>query len=152
MALGGRVAEEIFFNRITTGASDDIKKVTQIASGLVTQFGMSPTLGCINYAGEEGYQKSFSDETGAIIDAEVRKIIDSAYTRCKELLSEKRELMEKMGDALLKKETLALPDIVEILGQRPYPLKASLLEYLEELKERRVEEEKIEKTEEQAQE
>jgi AFG3 family protein len=55
MALGGRVAEEIFFNRITTGASDDIKKVTQIAAGLVTQYGMSPALGCINYTPEEGY-------------------------------------------------------------------------------------------------
>ena len=55
MALGGRVAEEIFFNRITTGASDDIKKVTQIAQGLVTQYGMSKRLGVLNYTVEEGY-------------------------------------------------------------------------------------------------
>lgn len=60
MALGGRVAEEIFFNRITTGASDDIKKVSQIAFGLVTQYGMSAELGCVSYAQEEGYQKSYS--------------------------------------------------------------------------------------------
>lgn len=93
MALGGRVAEEIFFNRITTGASDDIKKVTQIAGALVTQYGMSPALGCVNYAGEEGYQKSFSEETGSIIDGEVRKIIDKAYERCKIILSEKKELV-----------------------------------------------------------
>jgi AFG3 family protein len=95
MALGGRVAEEIFFNRITTGASDDIKKVTQIAAGLVTQYGMSPALGCINYTPEEGYQKSYSDETGALIDEEIRKIIDQAYNRCKTLLSEKRDLIQK---------------------------------------------------------
>lgn len=93
MALGGRVAEEIFFNRITTGASDDIKKVTQIAGALVTQYGMSPVLGCVNYGGEEGYQKSFSEETGSIIDEEVRKIIDNAYARCKIILNEKRELI-----------------------------------------------------------
>ena len=93
MALGGRVAEEIFFNRITTGASDDIKKVTQIAGALVTQYGMSPVLGCVNYAGEDGYQKSFSEETGSIIDGEIRKIIDNAYARCKIILSEKRDLI-----------------------------------------------------------
>jgi ATP-dependent Zn protease len=56
---------------------------------------MSPALGCINYSGEEGYQKSFSDETGALIDSEVRKIIDSAYNRCKNLLSEKKELVQR---------------------------------------------------------
>ena len=95
MALGGRVAEEIFFNRITTGASDDIKKVTQIAAGLVTQYGMSEELGCINYSPEEGYQKSYSDETGAMIDLEIRKIIDRAYNRCKELLSDKKDLVQK---------------------------------------------------------
>jgi len=95
MALGGRCAEELFFNRITTGASDDIKRVTQIAGALVTQYGMSTELGCVNYSAEEGYQKSFSDETGALIDSEVRKIIDTAYTRCKNLLTEKRELVQK---------------------------------------------------------
>lgn len=93
VALGGRVAEEIFFNRITTGASDDIKKVTQIAGALVTQYGMSPALGCVNYGGEDGYQKSYSEETGSIIDGEVRNIIDKAYERCKIILNEKKELV-----------------------------------------------------------
>lgn len=68
MALGGRVSEEIFFNRLTTGASDDIKKITQIATGLVTEYGMSPVLGPLNYSVEEGYQKSYSDKTNKIID------------------------------------------------------------------------------------
>ena len=95
MALGGRVAEEIFFSRVTTGASDDIKKVTQIASGLVTQYGMSAAIGPLNYSMEEGYQKPFSDETGALIDFEVRKVIDSCYARCKEILSDKRDLVQK---------------------------------------------------------
>jgi AFG3 family protein len=83
MALGGRVSEEIFFNRLTTGASDDIKKVTQIAVGLVTEYGMSPVLGPVSYAVEEGYQKPFSDKTNKLIDQEVKHIIDKAYKRCK---------------------------------------------------------------------
>jgi len=60
VALGGRIAEELFFDKITTGASDDLKKCTQIASGLVTEYGMSPRLGTLNYATGEGYQKNFS--------------------------------------------------------------------------------------------
>lgn len=79
MALGGRVAEEIFFNKITTGASDDIKKVTAIAIAIVTEYGMSSELGPINYSVEGGYQKQFSDETNEIIDLEVRKVIDTCY-------------------------------------------------------------------------
>jgi AFG3 family protein len=63
MALGGRVAEELFFNKITTGASDDIKKVTKIAESLVTAYGMSPLLGALNYEVEEGSMKAYSDKT-----------------------------------------------------------------------------------------
>jgi len=95
MALGGRVSEELFFNRLTTGASDDIKKITQIAQGLVTEYGMSPVLGPINYAVEEGYQKSYSDKTNKLIDQEVRAIIDQAHKRCKELLTDKKELIQR---------------------------------------------------------
>jgi AFG3 family protein len=116
MALGGRVSEEIFFNRMTTGASDDIKKCTQIASGLVTQYGMSDRLGTLNYAVEEGYQKPFSDKTNRIIDEEIRRIIDESYENCKTLLIEKKDLIHKLAEELLAKETLSLPDIVDILG------------------------------------
>jgi AFG3 family protein len=84
MALGGRVSEELFFNRITPGASDDIKKVTQIAQQIVTTYGMSPLLGALNYAVDEGYQKSYSDKTSRMIDEEVKNFIDACYARCKE--------------------------------------------------------------------
>lgn len=67
MALGGRVSEEIFFNRLTTGASDDIKKVTQIAQAIVTEYGMS-NLGPLSYSVEEGYQKPYSMKTNQLID------------------------------------------------------------------------------------
>lgn len=76
VALGGRIAEEIFFGRITTGASDDIKKCTQIAQGIVCDYGMVESLGTINYSQQDGYQKAFSERTGALIDTEVRRIID----------------------------------------------------------------------------
>jgi len=95
VALGGRIAEEIFFGKITTGASDDIKKCTQIAQGIVTQYGMVEELGAINYAQSDGYQKSFSDRTGYLIDQHVRKIIDQQYTECKELLEGKKDEMDR---------------------------------------------------------
>lgn len=95
MALGGRVSEELFFDKLTTGASDDIKKVTQIAQGLVTQYGMSPKLGALNYAAEEGYMKSYSEKTGKLIDEEVRRVIDESYIRCKAICTENKHLIEK---------------------------------------------------------
>lgn len=71
VALGGRVAEELFFNKITTGASDDLKKCTQIATAMITEYGMSKILGTINYTTDEGYMKNFSDKTNQLIDQEV---------------------------------------------------------------------------------
>lgn len=95
---------------------------------------MTDSLGTINYAIEEGYQKSYSQKTNRKIDMEVRKITDECYKRTKELLTEKKDLIEKLGAKLLEKETIALPDIVDTLGQRPFPLKESIKEYLEELR------------------
>lgn len=123
VALGGRIAEEIFFGKITTGASDDIKKCTQIAQGIVTQYGMVESLGTINYAAEEGYVKSFSEKTGALIDEEVLKIINEQYETCMNLLTEKKDAIEKLAEVLLEKETISLPDIVDTLGPRPFPAK-----------------------------
>lgn len=76
VALGGRIAEEIFFGKITTGASDDIKKCTQIAHGIVTEYGMVPSLGTINYSSQDSVQKPFSEKTARIIDQEVIGIIN----------------------------------------------------------------------------
>jgi len=77
-----------------------------------------------------------------MIDVEVRKIIDQQYQECKALILEHKDKLELLAERLLEKETISLPDIVEILGPRPFPLKTSLLEYLEELKERINEDEK----------
>lgn len=123
VALGGRISEEIFFGKITTGASDDIKKCTQIAQGIVCQFGMVESLGTINYSNEEGFQKSYSEKTASMIDSEVRNIINDQYSECHTLLQEKKEQIEQLAEKLLEKETLSLPDIVDVLGPRPFEQK-----------------------------
>ena len=101
VALGGRVAEEIFFNRITTGASDDLKKITQIATGMVTTYGMNNEIGLLNYQTEEGYQKPYSEEKGALIDREVKALVDQCHREVTELLKSKKDLMEKLAERLL---------------------------------------------------
>lgn len=130
VALGGRIAEELFFGKITTGASDDLKKTTAIATGMVTQYGFSPKLGTINLATESGYQKNYSQATNRTIDQEIHRIVNERYAACKELLDKHRDQIEALAERLLEKETLSLPDIVDILGQRPFPVKESVLEYL----------------------
>ena len=88
VALGGRIAEEIFFDRITTGASDDIKKCTQIAQGIVCDYGMVESLGTIKYTSEGGFQKGYSERTGKMIDDAVSQIIQDQYQVCYDLLAE----------------------------------------------------------------
>ena len=140
VALGGRISEEIFFDKVTTGASDDIKKVTQIAQGLVMVYGMNDKIGLVSYQGSgEQYLKSYSDSTNYEIDCEVKKIVDQCYQETKELLISKKELIEALAEELLKHESINLPQIIKVLGDRPYPLKESIKEYLEELEKRKEE-------------
>jgi AFG3 family protein len=137
-ALGGRISEDLFFNKITTGASDDIKKVTQIAQGLVTVYGMTDKIGLVSYSGEESSVKPYSDDTNQVIDEEVRRIVFECYDTTKKLLESKRDLIHNLAEELLKKESITLPDLLRILGDRPYPLKESVREYLVELEERKT--------------
>lgn len=99
VALAGRIAEELMFDgRVTTGASDDIKKVTQLATGLVTVYGMSPKMGLVGYnsmsGGEEMMQKPYSEKTNADIDKVVREVVNECYQRTKAVLAEKKHLIE----------------------------------------------------------
>ena len=139
VALGGRIAEKIFFGRVTTGAGDDLKKCTQIATNIVTTFGMS-NVGLVSYQQEEGFQKPFSEATGSQIDEEVKNIINQCFQETEELLRSKKELIENLSEKLLEKEVLTLPDLIEILGERPFPMKENIKEYLAEIKERNIEE------------
>ena len=113
--LGGRVAEELIFHDITTGASQDIKQATQMARAMVTQYGMSEKVGMIQYGGDEdevfigrdfGHTKNYADQTAALIDSEVKRIIDEAYEKAKEILSQNEEVLHRCADLLIEKEKI----------------------------------------------
>jgi cell division protease FtsH len=123
MTLGGRAAEEIFFGKISTGASNDLQQITRIAYSMVTAYGMCERIGNVSFydpSQENTFTKPYSEETGKIIDEEVRKIIDQAYIKTKELLVEKREQVELLAKALLDKEVLHKSDVEELIGKRPF--------------------------------
>jgi cell division protease FtsH len=113
--LGGRVAEKLVLGDISTGASDDIRKVTVIARNMVTKYGMSDLLGPINYGAENdevflgrdyGHTRVFSEESTAAIDREIKNLVDKAYERCEEILTEHMEKLEKVAEYLLENETM----------------------------------------------
>ncbi|XP_041077611.1 AFG3-like protein 1 [Polyodon spathula] len=135
MMLGGRVAEQIFFGKITTGAQDDLKKVTQSSYAQIVQFGMSEKLGQVSFdlprQGEMVMEKPYSEATAQVIDEEVRSLINMAYERTMELLLEKRDLVEKVGVRLLEKEVLDKADMLELLGPRPFAEKSTYEQFVE---------------------
>ena len=113
--LGGRVAEELIFHDITTGASQDIKQATQMARAMVTQYGMSEKVGMIQYGSDEdevfigrdfGHTKNYADQTAALIDSEVKRIIDESYVKAKEILSQNEEVLHKCAALLIEKEKI----------------------------------------------
>ncbi|KAI1462335.1 ATP-dependent metallopeptidase Hfl [Annulohypoxylon moriforme] len=121
MTLGGRISEEIHFPTVTTGASDDFDKVTRMATSMVTKWGMSDKVGPLHFRNDESrVYKPFSEETGQVIDAEVRQIVEQAYKKCKDLLLEKKKEVGIIAEELLKKEVLVRDDMVRLLGQRPF--------------------------------
>jgi cell division protease FtsH len=124
MALGGRVAEEIIFGRISTGALSDLERITKMAYSMVTIYGMNKRIGNISFydpqQSEYGFTKPYSESTAQAIDEEVKKIVDIAYERTKTLLNEKREQLELVAQELLKKEVIFQQDIERMIGKRPY--------------------------------
>ena len=121
MTLGGRVSEELHFPTVTTGASDDFNKATQMANAMVTKWGMSPSVGTLYFdSGDDKLHKPYSEETGRKIDDEVRRIVDEAYMRCRQLLEEKKEFVGIIAEELLKKEVLGREDMIRLIGKRPF--------------------------------
>ena len=129
MTLGGRASEEIFFNKISTGAQNDLQQITRIAYSMVTVYGMNDKVGNISFYDpqqENVFTKPYSDETAKMIDQEVRKLIDEAYDKTKKLLLEKRGEVEKLANALLEKEVLFQSDVEALIGKRPFEEKKVL--------------------------
>jgi AFG3 family protein len=129
MTLGGRAAEDIFFGKISTGASNDLQQISKIAYSMVTVYGMNEKLGNISYydpAQENMFTKPYSEETGKLIDHEVRLLIEEAYIKTKALLTEKRGDVEKLAKELLVKEVLFKSDVEALIGKRPFEEKKLL--------------------------
>ncbi|TIA94983.1 hypothetical protein E3P96_03959 [Wallemia ichthyophaga] len=124
MTLGGRVSEEIFFGRITTGAQDDLQRITKMAFEVCANYGMNSEIGPVSYGGREGssegFQKPFSEKTGEMIDLQVRNMITEAHRRTHVLLGERKELVERVAQKLLIKEVLSRQDMIDLLGPRPF--------------------------------
>jgi cell division protease FtsH len=131
--FGGRIAEELVFgvDAVTTGASNDIERSTDLARNMVTKWGLSEKLGPLTYAEEEGEvflgrsvtkHKEVSDETARIIDEEIRKVVDRNYERAEKILVEKRDILDLMADALIQFETIDEEQIKDIMaGKTPQP-------------------------------
>ena len=129
MTLGGRASEDIFFHKISTGAQNDLQQITRTAYAMVTVYGMNDKVGNVSFYDpqqENAFTKPYSEETSKLIDQEVRKLIDEAFIRTKQLLSEKKEQVVKLAEALLEKEVLFQSDVELLIGKRPYEEKRLL--------------------------
>lgn len=130
MAFGGRVAELLIYgpDKANTGASDDIRKATDLARKMVTQWGLSDSMGPLRYSDEQGevflghsvtQHKSISEETARKIDVEVRRIVDRNYQRAEKILKENIDILHAMADALMKFETLNSDQIGDVMAGKP---------------------------------
>ncbi|KAG7735996.1 hypothetical protein KL923_005098 [Ogataea haglerorum] len=143
MTLGGRVSEELHFNSVTSGGSDDFEKVTNLAQKMVLECGMSPKVGLVNYNVDRGNDmtKPFSDKTSSLIDSEIHRIVDECYQRCKGLLTEKSKEVALVAEELLAKEVITREDMIRLLGKRPFANKNDAFDkYLAEKEEQEGEE------------
>ncbi len=125
MTFGGRAAEKVVFDKISTGAQSDLDQVTKMAYGMIAIYGMNEKVGNVSFYGmQEQFQKPYSDETASLIDEEVRQLVDTQYVRAQKLLREKRNELEILANALLENEVLLKSDVERLIGPRPADLKA----------------------------
>ncbi len=124
MALGGRAAEEIIFGKISTGALSDLERITKVAYNMVSIYGMNDKIGNVSFydpkQSEFSFGKPYSEATAEVIDQEVKKIIEKAYKRTKELLLHHREHLDILAKELLKREVIYQSDLEELIGKRPF--------------------------------
>jgi cell division protease FtsH len=123
--LGGRAAERVIFDEVTTGAENDLRRVTNLAHRMVAQFGMSDAIGPLNFGDDErqpflGYSlsqgRSYGEETANKIDAEVRRMVDEAYEKTVRLLSQNRDKLDALAEALMREEVIGRAEMMRAIG------------------------------------
>ena len=132
MALAGRAAEEVFFGRVTTGASDDLRRVTQLVYSTIKDYGMNSKVGQLSFPSDRDQMgdRPYSDSTAEAMDDEARSIVDAAYQRTIDLIREKRAEVEQVANLLLEKETITHDDMVDVVGKRPFEGHSAYDEYV----------------------
>ena len=125
--LAGRVAEEVVLHEISTGASNDIQRATQLVRSMITEYGMSPELGTIAYGEGQNHQiflgrdfnnqRNYSEEVAAAIDKEVRKYIEEAYEACRQIINDNLDKLHAIAEALIEKETLDAKELKELVAE-----------------------------------
>ena len=122
MTFGGRAAEKIIFDKISTGAQSDLDQVTKMAYSMVSVFGMSDEVGQVSFYGmqDQSFHKPYSDDTATKIDDEVRRLVQEQYERAQRLLLERRDELEIIARELLDKEVIVKSDVERLIGERPY--------------------------------
>lgn len=138
-ALGGRAAEEVIFDEISTGALSDLEKVTKQAYAMVSVYGLNKVIGNLSYYDSSGnsdynFTKPYSEKTSEMIDQEVKKIIEDQYARAKKLLTDNKDKLDKLANLLLEKEVIFKENLQEIFGKRPYDKEEPLIPHGEEKK------------------
>jgi AFG3 family protein len=133
MTLGGRVAEDLVFGKISTGAQNDLERITKLAYAMVTIYGMNEKVGNVSFNDQQGeyqFNRPYSEKTSELIDSEVRNQIDTVYKRTKQLLTDKRAGLEALANKLIEKEILFQSDLEEILGKRPFDNRTTYDEFV----------------------
>ena len=139
MFFGGRVAEEIVFgaDKVTTGAGNDIERATGLARRMVTQFGMSELIGPLAVGDKEqeiflgrefAQRREISERTAQMVDDEVKRLVDEAYSRASQILGENRDLLDRIAQALLDRETIDREDLDRLVKNQPLPPRSSPVE------------------------
>lgn len=140
--LGGRVAEDIIYGKVSTGAQNDLERVTNMTFAMVAVYGMSEELGNVSFYdsnnpdGSFGFNRKYSESTAEKIDGAIKTFIDECYIRTKKLLTKHKDLLETMAKTLLDKEILNSADLIELLGERPngnYPMNMSDVNRIKEI-------------------
>jgi len=142
--MGGRAAEKVIFDKISTGALSDLEKVTKQARAMVTVYGLNQEVGNVTYydsSGNDAFVKPYSEETGKKIDKEISKMIEAQYTRAIQILEDNKEKLTTLADLLLEKEVIFKDDLEKIFGKRPFEVAEDKVEDDTIIKENKVKKE-----------